>query len=100
MKFSPASLNKMEAGSQRSAEKKGRGKSKNYSRFIYKVLKQGPQEQSVCLSKESDLIFTIASEAARLSLYNKRRTITRREVESAVQNITTSGRSTHSAATE
>ncbi|XP_056391371.1 histone H2B type 3-B-like [Hyla sarda] len=100
MKFSPASLNKMEAGSQRSAEKKGRGKSKNYSRFIYKVLKQGPQEQSVCLSKESDLIFSIVSEAARLSLYNKRRTITRREVESAVQNITTSGRSTHSAATE
>ncbi|CAJ0949651.1 unnamed protein product [Ranitomeya imitator] len=103
MKFSTAVVGKMEAGSQSSAERKCQGKFENYSRFIYRTVKQGPQEHSIYLSKESDLMFSIASEAARLSLYNKRRTITRREIESAVKNITRAGRSDHplgSAATE
>ncbi|XP_040286160.1 histone H2B type 3-B-like [Bufo bufo] len=93
MKCSSNAVNKMEAGSQRSAGKKSRTKSKNYSRFIYKVLKQGPQGRDICLAKESELLVSIASEAARLSIYN-RRTITRREVESAVKNIVSLGPST------
>ncbi|XP_075174840.1 histone H2B type 3-B-like [Anomaloglossus baeobatrachus] len=97
MKCSPAAVSKMEAGNQRSAELRSRGKSETYSRFIYRLIKQGSLDQSVGLSKESDLILAIASEAARLSLYNKRRTITRWELESAVKNVSRAG---PSAATE
>ncbi|XP_044159176.1 histone H2B-like [Bufo gargarizans] len=94
MKCSSNAVNKMEAGSLRSAGKKSRTKAKNYSRFIYKVLKQGPQGRDICLAKESELMVSIASEAARLSIYNHRRTITRREVEKAVKNIVSLGPST------
>ncbi|KAM3916988.1 uncharacterized protein RB166_016162 [Leptodactylus fuscus] len=94
MKCSSAAMNKMEATSQRTAGGKGRGKSKTYSSFIYRVLKQKPQEQAIYLCKESDLILSIASEAARLSLYNKRRIITRQEVETAIKTVTSLGHST------
>ncbi|KAG8537130.1 hypothetical protein GDO81_025017 [Engystomops pustulosus] len=88
MKFSSAAVHKMEAANKGG---KGRGKSKNYSRFIYRVLRQGPQDSDVCLPREPERILCIAAEAACLSLYNKRRTITRREVESAVKSIASTG---------
>ncbi|XP_073459828.1 uncharacterized protein [Aquarana catesbeiana] len=63
----------------------GRNIRAKYSSYIYRVIKQSGQEQSIHISK--DLMSSVASEAARLSLYNKRRTITKREVESAMKNI-------------
>ncbi|XP_069473494.1 histone H2B type 1-L-like [Ambystoma mexicanum] len=72
---------------------KGQTKSKeSYSRFIYKGLKQIHPDLCLSLSAmrtvdsiNGDLFERIASEAARLALYNKRSTITSREVQTAVK---------------
>ncbi|KAE8581326.1 hypothetical protein XENTR_v10024747 [Xenopus tropicalis] len=71
---------------------KGKVKSKGrYSSFIYRVLKQNQRKSSFAsLSKEStgkETCLCIADEAARLSLYNKRKTITCQEIQSAVKHI-------------
>ncbi|XP_072272898.1 probable histone H2B 3 [Pyxicephalus adspersus] len=59
-----------------------------YSSYIYRMLKQDSQEQNINLSKGLD---SIASEAARLCLYNKRRTITKKEIEAAMKNVLSRG---------
>ncbi|OCT63429.1 hypothetical protein XELAEV_18044525mg [Xenopus laevis] len=62
-----------------------------YSSFIYRVLKQDqPQMSFPSLSKDTaakETCFCIADEAARLSLYNKRKTITCQEIQSAAKLI-------------
>ncbi|XP_078539645.1 H2B.U histone 2-like [Lissotriton helveticus] len=71
---------------------KGRGKKESYSSYIYKVLKQVHPDLALSLgamkimdSINGDVFERVASEAARLALYNKRRTITSREIQTAVK---------------
>ncbi|KAM4626211.1 histone H2B type 2-E-like [Discoglossus pictus] len=69
-----------------------RGKAKrNYSSFIYRALIQGHQDTTLDMNITGDLASSIANEAARLCLYNKRRTITRKEIETAVKHVLTMG---------
>ncbi|XP_069083376.1 histone H2B, gonadal-like [Pleurodeles waltl] len=74
-------------------QRKGKGKRKeSYSSFIYKVLKQVHPDLALSLgamkimdSINGDVFERVASEAARLALYNKRSTITSREIQTAVR---------------
>ena len=73
---------------------KGRKKKRkeSYSIYIYKVLKQvhpdtgiSSKGMSIMNSFVNDIFERIASEASRLGLYNKRKTISSREVQTAVR---------------
>ncbi|XP_019364072.1 PREDICTED: late histone H2B.L4-like [Crocodylus porosus] len=90
----------LEAGKKRgrptaSGDKKAKRKLKRketYSVYIYKVLKQvhpdtgiSSKAMSIMNSFVNDVFERIASEAARLAQYNKRTTITSREVQTAVR---------------
>ncbi|XP_033993046.1 late histone H2B.L4-like [Trematomus bernacchii] len=76
-------------------EKKGKRKAKRretYAIYIYKVLKQvhpdtgiSSRAMSIMNSFVNDLFERIATEASRLTQYNKRSTITSREVQTAVR---------------
>ncbi|XP_071377548.1 histone H2B type 2-K1 [Centroberyx affinis] len=78
-----------------SGEKKARRKAKRretYAMYIYKVLKQvhpdtgiSSKAMSIMNSFVNDLFERIATEASRLAQYNKRSTITSREVQTAVR---------------
>lgn len=68
--------------------------SDRYASFIYKVLKQVHPDASVSAkamlimeSLVSDLFERIASEAGRLARYNKKHTVTSREIQTAVRLI-------------
>ncbi|XP_040211562.1 histone H2B.2-like [Rana temporaria] len=90
MKSSPVDVKKMVAMSKHTPQRTmGRNVRAKYSSYIYRVLKQSGQEQIIHISK--DILGSIASEAARLGLYNKRRTITKLEVESAMKHILAGG---------
>ncbi|XP_073490480.1 histone H2B type 3-B-like isoform X1 [Aquarana catesbeiana] len=90
MKSSPVNVKKMEAMSKNTLQRTmGRNVRAKYSSYIYRVLKQSGQEQSIHISK--DMMDSIASEAARLGLHNKRRTITKREVEGAMKQFLAGG---------
>ncbi|XP_076001055.1 histone H2B type 2-K1 [Genypterus blacodes] len=76
-------------------EKKAKRKAKRretYAMYIYKVLKQvhpdtgiSSRAMSIMNSFVNDLFERIATEASRLAQYNKRSTITSREVQTAVR---------------
>merc|ERR1712211_222969 len=74
-------------------KKKKKGKRKeSYAIYIYKVLKQvhpdtgvSPKAMSIMNSFVNDLFERIAAEASRLAHYNKRSTITSREIQTAVR---------------
>merc|ERR1712038_1273620 len=74
-------------------KKKKKGKRKESSAiYIYKVLKQvhpdtgiSPKAMSIMNSFVNDLFERIAAEASRLAHYNKRSTITSREIQTAVR---------------
>merc|ERR1712105_131537 len=82
-------------------EKKSKGKPKggrskkrkeSYAIYIYKVLKQlhpdtgvSSKAMSIMNSFVNDLFERIAAEASRLAHYNKRSTITSREIQTAVR---------------
>ncbi|XP_029379869.1 histone H2B type 2-K1 [Echeneis naucrates] len=78
-----------------SSEKKAKRKAKRretYAMYIYKVLKQvhpdtgiSSRAMSIMNSFVNDLFERIATEASRLAQYNKRSTITSREVQTAVR---------------
>jgi len=79
-------------------EEKGGGKQKrnynSYSTFIYKVLKQvhpdtGISNKAMMIMNSfvSDIFDRIATEAGRLARYNRRQTITSREIQTAVRLI-------------
>ena len=74
--------------------KKGRRKTKaeTYKIYIYKVLKQvhpdtgiSSKAMSIMNSFINDMFDKIATESSRLSLYNKKPTITSREIQTAVR---------------
>ncbi|XP_061913081.1 histone H2B 1/2-like [Entelurus aequoreus] len=76
---------------------KGKGKRRktrkeSYAIYVYKVLKQvhpdtgiSSKAMSIMNSFVNDIFERIASEASRLALYNKRRTISSREIQTAVR---------------
>jgi len=81
-----------------SADKDGKDKkrtkkrSESYSIYIYKVLKQvhpdtgiSSKAMSIMNSFVNDLFERIAAEAAKLSSYNKSKTLTSREIQTAVR---------------
>ncbi|XP_049598953.1 histone H2B 8-like [Syngnathus scovelli] len=74
--------------------KKGRRKTRreSYSIYVYKVLKQvhpdtgiSSKAMSIMNSFVTDIFERIAGEASRLALYNKRSTISSREIQTAVR---------------
>merc|ERR1712224_583057 len=71
---------------------KKKSKRESYKIYIYKVLKQvhpdtgiSSKAMSIMNSFLNDIFDKIASEASRLSLYNKKSTITSREIQTAVR---------------
>lgn len=73
-------------------KKKHRRRKESFSIYIYKVLKQvhpdtgiSSKAMSIMNSFVNDIFERIAAEASRLSHYNKRTTITSREVQTAVR---------------
>ena len=73
-------------------KKKKRKRKESYSIYIYKVLKQvhpdtgiSSKAMSIMNSFVNDVFERIAGEAARLGQYNKRKTISSREIQTAVR---------------
>ncbi|XP_037120996.1 histone H2B 1/2-like [Syngnathus acus] len=69
-----------------------KGRKESYAIYVYKVLKQvhpdtgiSSKAMSIMNSFVNDIFERIASEASRLALYNKRSTITSREIQTAVR---------------
>ena len=78
-------------GVRADGKKKRKGK-QSYSIYIYKVLKQvhpdtgvSSKAMSIMNSFVNDLFERIAAEASRLAKYNKRKTISSREIQTAVR---------------
>merc|ERR1719465_63532 len=74
------------------AKKKKKKRTESYSSYIYKVLKQvhpdtgiSSKAMSIMNSFINDMFDKIATEASRISLYNKKPTITSREIQTAVR---------------
>ena len=73
-------------------KKKRRSRKESYSIYVYKVLKQvhpdtgiSSKAMSIMNSFVNDIFERIASEASRLSLQNKKKTISSREIQTAVR---------------
>ncbi|CAI9739702.1 histone H2B, gonadal-like [Octopus vulgaris] len=73
-------------------KKRKKKRKESYSIYIYKVMKQvhpdtgiSSKAMSIMNSFVNDLIERIASESSRLAHYNKRSTISSREVQTAVR---------------
>ena len=81
------------AKAQRSTDKKKRRRRReSYSIYIYKVLKQvhpdtgvSSKAMSIMNSFVNDIFERIAAEASRLAHYNRRSTITSREIQTSVR---------------
>ncbi|XP_070580337.1 histone H2B, sperm-like [Ptychodera flava] len=80
------------SGLPRLDKKRRKKRTESYATYIYKVLKQvhpdvgiSSKAMSIMNSFVNDIFERIATEAARLSLINKRSTITSREIQTAVR---------------
>lgn len=81
------------AKAQRSGDKKRRKRRReSYAIYIYKVLKQvhpdtgiSSKAMSIMNSFVNDIFERIAAEASRLAHYNRRSTLTSREIQTAVR---------------
>ncbi|XP_075993709.1 histone H2B 1/2-like [Genypterus blacodes] len=76
----------------KAGKKKRKTRKESYAIYVYKVLKQvhpdtgiSSKAMSIMNSFVNDIFERIASEASRLTLYNKRSTITSREIQTAVR---------------
>uniref|UniRef100_A0A3Q1JDA6 Histone H2B n=1 Tax=Anabas testudineus TaxID=64144 RepID=A0A3Q1JDA6_ANATE len=76
----------------KSGKKKRRTRKESYAIYVYKVLKQvhpdtgiSSKAMGIMNSFVSDIFERIAGEASRLAHYNKRSTITSREIQTAVR---------------
>jgi histone H2B len=97
----PVTAEKKEAGKKTtssavSGDKKKRSKARKqtYSSYIYKVLKQthpdtgiSTKAMSIMNSFVNDIFERVATEASKLAAYNKRSTISSREIQTAVRLI-------------
>ncbi|KAH1183003.1 histone H2B 7-like [Mauremys mutica] len=79
-------------GVKKADKKRKRSRKESYSIYVYKVLKQvhpdtgiSSKAMNIMNSFVSDLFERIAAEASRLALYNKRSTISSREIQTAVR---------------
>ena len=77
-----------------SGTKKKKKRTESYSSYIYKVLKQvhpdtgiSSKAMSIMNSFINDIFEKIATEAAKLARYNKKPTVTSREIQTAVRLI-------------
>ena len=75
-------------------KKKKKKRTESYSSYIYKVLKQvhpdtgiSSKAMSIMNSFINDIFEKIATEAAKLARYNKKPTVTSREIQTAVRLI-------------
>ena len=73
-------------------KKRKKARKQTYSTYVYKVLKQvhpdtgiSSKAMSIMNSFVNDIFERIAAEASRLAHYNKRHTITSREIQTAVR---------------
>eukprot|EP00092_Neocalanus_flemingeri_P017148 GFUD01018545.1.p2 GENE.GFUD01018545.1~~GFUD01018545.1.p2 ORF type:complete len:124 (+),score=26.79 GFUD01018545.1:92-463(+) len=89
IKKAPATADPAKAKSKKGRSKK---RKESYAIYIYKVLKQvhpdtgvSSKAMSIMNSFVNDLFERIAAEASRLAHYNKRSTITSREIQTAVR---------------
>ncbi|KAJ5667928.1 histone H2B [Penicillium sp. IBT 18751x] len=94
-----APAEKKEAGKKTAAasgDKKKRGKTRKetYSSYIYKVLKQvhpdtgiSTRAMSILNSFVNDIFERVATEASKLAAYNKKSTISSREIQTSVRLI-------------
>ena len=80
------------AKGRKTDNKRKRKRRESYSIYIYKVLKQvhpdtgvSSKAMSIMNSFVNDIFERIAAEASRLAHYNKRSTITSREIQTAVR---------------
>ena len=94
MPKTPSKKAPSKAAKKASGDKKKRSKKRveSYSTYIYKVLKQvhpdtgiSSKAMSIMNSFVNDIFERIAAEASRLAHYNKRSTITSREIQTAVR---------------
>ncbi|XP_041054659.1 late histone H2B.L4-like [Carcharodon carcharias] len=76
----------------KSGKKRKKARKENYSIYIYKVMKQvhpdtgiSSRAMSIMNSFVNDIFEHIAGEASRLARYNKRQTISSREIQTAVR---------------
>eukprot|EP01114_Cavostelium_apophysatum_P008267 TRINITY_DN2063_c0_g2_i1.p2 TRINITY_DN2063_c0_g2~~TRINITY_DN2063_c0_g2_i1.p2 ORF type:complete len:163 (-),score=48.81 TRINITY_DN2063_c0_g2_i1:220-666(-) len=81
-------------GEKAKGSKRGKRHSNSYASYIYKVLRQvhpdtGISKKAMLIMDNfiNDIFERLASEAGRLARYNKRHTITSREVQTAVRLI-------------
>ena len=92
----PSKKGEKKAGKAKAAAGAGKKKTKkrkeSYSIYIYKVLKQvhpdtgiSSKAMGILNSFINDIFDKIASEAARLARYNKKPTVTSREIQTAVR---------------
>ena len=92
-KASPKKASPSKKGKRgRKVQKRRRKGKQTYGRYIYRVLKQvhpdvgiSSKAMSIMNSFVNDLFDRVASEASRLCQYNKRKTISSREVQSSVR---------------
>ncbi|XP_032105816.1 histone H2B type 1-like [Sapajus apella] len=77
---------------QKDGKKRKRSRKESYSVYVYKVLKQvhpdtgiSSKAMGIMNSFVNDILERIAGEASRLAHYNKRSTITSREIQTAVR---------------
>lgn len=76
------------------SKKKAKSRKETYSSYIYKVLKQthpdtgiSQKAMSIMNSFVNDIFERIATEASKLAAYNKKSTISAREIQTAVRLI-------------
>lgn len=76
------------------SKKKSKTRKETYSSYIYKVLKQthpdtgiSQKAMSIMNSFVNDIFERVASEASKLAAYNKKSTISAREIQTAVRLI-------------
>merc|ERR1711997_821157 len=90
----PSKLQRKHLGNQEAVnlDKKTKKRKESYAIYIYKVLKQvhpdtGVSSKAISIMNSfvNDIFERIAAEASRLAHYNKRSTITSREIQTAVR---------------
>ena len=88
----PAKKTATKPEGEKKKKKVAKSKSETYKIYIYKVLKQvhpdtgiSSKAMSIMNSFINDIFEKIAAEAARLARYNKKPTVTSREIQTAVR---------------
>ena len=88
----PAKKTASKPEGEKKKKKVAKSKSETYKIYIYKVLKQvhpdtgiSSKAMSIMNSFINDIFEKIAAEAARLARYNKKPTVTSREIQTAVR---------------